>query len=89
MLLKSMDMNMLREEEHEPWENVEARVIDAAEAVNCEEALYTDYKALAEKKDEDGEEIDKEKFQGWKEKSDAALYNIKRIFSGKIRHLIL
>ena len=50
VLLKSMDMKMWRGEEHEPWENVEARVIDAAEAVNCEEALFTDFKALAEEK---------------------------------------
>ena len=83
VLLKSMDMKMWRGEGHEPWENVEGRVIDAAEAVNCEEALYTDYKALAEEKEEDGEDIEEGEIQGWKEKSDAALYIIKRIFSGK------
>ena len=83
VLLKSMDMKMWRGEEHEPWENVEARVIDAAEAVNCEEALFTDYKALAEEKDEDGEEIEEDTLKEWKEKNDAALYIIKRIFSGK------
>jgi hypothetical protein len=58
-------------------------VIDAAEAVDCEEALYTDYQAMIDEKDEDGEEIEEKKIKGLKEKSDAALYIIKRIFPGK------
>ena len=83
VLLKSMDMKMWRGEEHEPWENVEARVIDAAEAVECEEALYTDYQAMIDEKDDDEEGIEEKTIEEWKAKSDAALYIIKRIFSGK------
>ena len=83
MLLKSMDLKLWRGDEHEPWENVEARVIDAAEAVDCEEALFTDFKEIFEEREEDGDAVDTETINKWKDKSDAAFYIIKRIFSGK------
>ncbi len=53
VLLKCMDMKMRRREECEPCENVKVRVIDAAEAVYCKEALYTDYQAMVDEKDKD------------------------------------
>ena len=37
-----MDLKKWKIEESEPWENMGPRVVDAAEAVGCEEALDYD-----------------------------------------------
>jgi len=80
VLVKSMDLKKWKGEESEPWENVEARVVDAAEAVGCEEALDYDYEdLLAEDKDAYAPETIAE----WKEKNEAAMYILKKIFSAK------
>ena len=78
-----MHLKLWRGEENEPWENVEARVIDAAEAVNCKEALFTDYQRKIDDKEKEGDDVDVAIVKNSREKSDAAFYIIKRIFSGK------